>query len=356
MNEIKPLTSMRGIFALWVLAYHIEFFSGMPRGEPIMSYGFLGVEFFFLLSGFILANAYGSTFADRWELKSYRHYLVRRIRRIFPLHWAVLAVVALSATILAPAPPLWPLLGEITLTHMWLGGVRRINGPDWSLSTEFAANIVLPILTVLTLKRTDLGRFLAITTVIAATAGLLISASGNGWSLDAIQTPPAMVRCVCEFAIGMLIYRWHRSLAFVSSDTALSIVAISVVALVVARSNDLVIALLMAVGLFGLAGNTGRFGACLSIRPLHYLGKISFSVYLVQQPVLRLIQWMIGDLPPASGRYWIFALAATASVIAVSHLTYSYIEIRFKNPRRSPTRNLAGESESGVAPLAEATS
>jgi peptidoglycan/LPS O-acetylase OafA/YrhL len=351
MNEIKSLTAMRGIFALWVLAYHIEGRSGMPRGIAFMSYGYLGVDFFFLLSGFILAGAYGATFSDCWKFRDFGRFLVRRVRRIFPLHWAVLAVAIAIAVVEGSPPALWPMVREITLTHMWSEGVPRINGLDWTLSTELAANVILPILAVLTLKGTRQGQYLSVATLVVAVVTLLTNASDHGWSLDDVETPPAMVRCICEFTIGMLIYRWHRTTALLSSDLVLSAVAILLIGLVALRAGDVAIALTMAVGLFGLAGNIGRFADVLSIRPLHYLGKISFSLYLVQAPVLWLIRRVIGDLSPASGRYWIFGLTAILGTIAVSHLTYTYIELRFKNLRRQSAHSLAPEDGPAAGPL-----
>ncbi len=321
---------MRGAFALWVLGYHIAFNAGMPRGEPFLCYGYLGVEFFFLLSGFILAGAYGDLFTDRWVGSDYRRFMGARCRRLFPLHLTVLGVVVLLAIIAGRPIALGPLASEATLTNMWWPGLPRLNGLDWSLSTELAANILLPVLAVLALRKTPAGLAVASITGLAATTALVAYAWKNGWSLDDIATPGAMIRCFCEFTMGMLIFRFRGSLTLLSADLVLIPLGIAIVALVAARSHDLPIVALLATGLAGLAGNRGRVARLLSWPPFHYLGKISFSVYLVQSPVNAVVKWAVGDMP-APMRYWVFALAAVAGTIAVSSFTYSHIERRFKN-------------------------
>jgi peptidoglycan/LPS O-acetylase OafA/YrhL len=330
MKEIKPLTTMRGAFALWVLGYHIAFNSGMPRGEPFLAYGYLGVEFFFLLSGFILAGAYGNLFAERWTASDYTRFMRARFRRLFPLHLTVLGVVVVIAIMAGRPIAPWPLASEATLTNMWWPGVPRLNGLDWSLSTELAANILLPILAVLALRKTRTGFAVACFTGLAAITALLAYAKTNGWSLDDIQTSGAMIRCFCEFTMGMLIYRFRESLTLVSSDLVLTLLGLALVALVGARSHDLLIVAVLATGLAGLASNRGRVAKLLSWPPFHYLGKISFSVYLVQSPVNAVVKSLIGEMG-APARYWVFALAAVTGTIAVSSLTYRHIELRFKN-------------------------
>ena len=88
MTEIKPLTSLRGLFALWVLAFHLGIWSPLPGWNhlPVVSRGYLAVDFFFVLSGFILARAHGSNFQARLSLADYRDFVVKRAGRLFPLH------------------------------------------------------------------------------------------------------------------------------------------------------------------------------------------------------------------------------------------------------------------------------
>ena len=92
MKEIKSLTSLRGIFAMWVLGFHLCAWSPLPgwMQTPIVSRGYLAVDFFFVLSGFILARTHAGEFHHGAYTKAYRNFVFKRVVRLFPLHWLVL--------------------------------------------------------------------------------------------------------------------------------------------------------------------------------------------------------------------------------------------------------------------------
>jgi len=301
----------------------------MPHGEPILSYGYLGVDFFFLLSGFILAGAHGATFATRYARGDHLKFLRRRSWRLLPLHWSVLAVVAITTLIFGQLSGRGSLLQEFALLNAWFPGSAELNGPDWSLSTEWAANLAFPLLAYMTLSPTRPGQQRAILSVILSVAGLLFCAFRHQGSLDTTTPPFALIRCFAEFSIGMILYRFRNRVSVLNSDRTLAVLTTGLAILIVLRASNVVTVSVMAAGLVGVAGNRSRFSSFLSIPAVHWLGKISFSIYLVHLPLLLLVrQTFVGNDPLT-----IAMVCATAipTVLAISAVTHRYIEMRFVN-------------------------
>jgi len=340
MDEIRPLTALRGAFALWVLAFHIALMSGLPHGQPIASYGYLGVEFFFALSGFILAGAYGGGFAGGLSASLYAKFLNRRVWRLFPLHLAVLGAMILAGAVPAQTS-FYSAARELTLTNMWFYNATRINGPDWSISEELLVNLFFPALAILSLGRGRGRGTVAAMSAIACVAGLVVTARSNDWSLNTIETMPAMTRCFCEFYIGMVLYRFRGAAGVLSSDGVLIGLAAVLAVLVVARAPDLLMVAAMMCGLVGLSQNAGSVAKFLSAPPLLWIGHISFSIYLIQVPIIRLAIWAIGAPTGPLSVAGLFALC-TVMTLAVAALTHRQIELRFKRGFASAFR--AGSS------------
>jgi peptidoglycan/LPS O-acetylase OafA/YrhL len=339
MKEIKPLTSMRGLFALWVFAFHIEVYSGMTHQLAFLSYGYLGVDFFFLLSGFILAGAHGATFAQGCAAADYLKFMRRRAWRIVPLHWAILAAIVgarlWSDGTVGPGA-LWQ---EFAMMNSWFPGSTEINGPDWSLSTEWAANIAFPLLAFMTLDGSKSGLTRTWIVIAAAICGLILCVVGHRGRLDHTETGFALIRCFAEFSLGMALYRFRDAAPVLKQDRTLLGLAVAALILIGLRFNDLATVTLMAAGLVGIAGNRGRVGQVLSMPVFHWLGQVSFSIYLVHLPILLLATQLVADKSP-----WgvVRTTAITVpTVLIVSALTYRFIESRFKGGIRSMRPKLA---------------
>ncbi len=93
-SKLDSLTGLRGIVALWVVLFHlVQYFPIIDF--PIIKAGWLGVDFFFVLSGFVLAYNYYHWFSDKVELKSYKKFIWLRIARIYPVH--IITLLAMLA-------------------------------------------------------------------------------------------------------------------------------------------------------------------------------------------------------------------------------------------------------------------
>jgi len=329
MREIKPLTSLRGLFALWVIVFHIRYHTDIPWA--ISSRGYLGVDFFFMLSGFVLAGSYGRRFlAPNKPQTSYFPFIVARLGRLLPLHLAVMLVMVLIGAPVGSAltPPL-ALLREATLTQTWnlfTAEPPTINGVAWSISTEWGINLIFPALVALTMGH---SHRIASIAIVFAVAGLLFIASLHGWSVDIWGTTSfrQMARCLCEFTLGLVAFRYKDRLPFLKSDYVLLILWTGIVVAVIAKAGDLLIVALMFPALLAAAGNNGWGKKSLSVKPAHWVGTISYSIYLTQMPIIRFMESIVPESMSSHARSLMLIGSTIAGSILVSSLTYRIIEV-----------------------------
>src|SRR5271156_6454871 len=92
---LPPLTGVRGLAALWVLFFHLDAF--VPIGEvPVISMGYVGVDVFFVLSGFILGHVHLDDFVDL-SIGGIKRFLALRLSRVYPVHFTMLIMATLFA-------------------------------------------------------------------------------------------------------------------------------------------------------------------------------------------------------------------------------------------------------------------
>jgi peptidoglycan/LPS O-acetylase OafA/YrhL len=206
--------------------------------------------------------------------------------------------------------------GESFLVHRWPGvssSFNAINGPDWSISTEWLSNILFPIFVGLTLR----SSFLAVATGVICLATIFILDGLNDGSLDLTKANSVMptVRCFAEFGLGMLLYR-HRSKG---SFRFLPILASGLLmAALISKAPDSLTLLPMAGLLLAVGDNSGVLRWALSGRP----------IYLVHLPILRVVdQAVIGSGISGLFAQFVTVVATFGAVLLVSAMTYSFVEI-----------------------------
>lgn len=267
---MKALTPLRGLAALAVLAFHAHL--------PIR--GYLGVDLFFLLSGFVLMHAYG---AMEVTASAYAEFLKARLARIYPVHLAMLAL-------------LLPLFGSLPLFSGW-GLVASLlllqspwhtmcwNFPSWSISAEWHAYLAFPLL-----ARTyrDKPRA-ALALTLAACAAIIVA---YGWfrSLETTtNTVVVFIRCFPEFIAGMVLYRLRQLDAlprFLRSDVAFGLAVAGIAGCEAFRLTEGLTICLMAVVLLVAARDESLFARALDRQPFRWLGEASYSIYMVQGVVV----------------------------------------------------------------------
>jgi len=345
-SHFEILDGLRGIAALMVVIFHVfEAYSDADPTRQIINHGYLAVDFFFLLSGFVIAYAYD----DRWSRMGQWEFYKRRLIRLQPM--VVLGSVFGGALFYLQAGGLFPRIAETPVWRMLLvmllgctllplpkafdirgwDEIHPLNGPAWSLFYEYVANIAY----ALVLRRLS-RRGLALLLVLAAGLLLDVALRGErrdligGWALDAAGIHIGLARLCYPFLAGMLLMRSGKRLrvrhAFAVSGVLL------ILALALPRMGDtphdwrnglydaacvlLLFPLIVAIG----AGQKLADGK--SLRVARFFGDLSFPLYITHYPLIYLYTaWVVDQkVPPHIGAPVGVLLVIVAVLIAYASL------------------------------------
>jgi peptidoglycan/LPS O-acetylase OafA/YrhL len=333
-EHLKPLTSLRFFAALWVVVF--AYWPNLAAsGTPaFVGKGFLGVELFFVLSGFILCHVY----LPAWEEArfGYGKFIWARIARVYPLHLATLAGIGLlgagavllglqvGSGILA-----WDVLpANILMVHAWgFASQAGWNHPSWSISAEWFAYLSFPLFAWATVRMRDRP----LLAVAGALAGLFVTyivfQRLAGFPLTQATFAWGALRIVPCFALGCALYLLWRSRAVQGRTTAVLGSALSVVTLVLsaaAGAPDGVIVAAGAMLILFLAASAQNGSKLGTHRVWVYLGEISYALYMVAIPwqlvfvnvAARILHLPEKQLPLS---VWLIYLASAVIVAAVAH-------------------------------------
>lgn len=303
------LDALRGVAAITVLAFHIFEIHSTGHHDQIINHGYLAVDFFFLLSGYVIGYAYD----DRWHKMSIGQFFRRRIERLQPMvimgmlvgailfythnspmfpniHsvpvWKMLVVMLVGFTLL-PLPLSWDIRG-------W-SEMHPLNGPGWSLFFEYIANILYALF-VRKLSKT----VLAILVAVAAAALIhyaVTSKTGDvvgGWSLDPLQLRIGFTRMIFPFFAGLLLCRTAKVTKVKHAFWWCSLLLL--IALAIPRIGNkeqlwmnglyesLTIILVFPLIVYLGAGNDE--GNSPPSRFTKFLGDISYPLYITHYPII----------------------------------------------------------------------
>lgn len=329
-EEIDSLTALRGIAALWVVMYHYRFHSaGFPL-DWLWRDGHLAVDVFFVLSGFIMIHVYGEDFrAGRFD---YKAFLVRRFARIYPVHFVTTMVIAglyLVSGSVSVTPGTGEQLGSLWVNLMMLQAWNLtaglyLNYPSWSISAEFFAYILFPAFaTIVYMARRSLVAPLAIIFFVVWCLGynLLHGLPLFGSHLFDLTTDFSILRILPEFLLGAAFAVIIKGAVWPAMPVLLATVALQVAALHFGLAIAFVALVPMLIGsLYQL-----RMGVP---RAFVYLGRISFSLYMVHAVVEKLIFGVAKSVfHMGEGHFPAWSIPSTVILaIAAAALAYHLVE------------------------------
>lgn len=360
---LTTLTPLRGIAALLVVIFHSGIYT-MPVIDPaitgLIKEGWLWVDFFFVLSGFVLSHVYGHYFETSITKSRFMSYVGARFARVYPLHLFSLVCITMAAVfirqeasqidpILQPMFSYWGFPASLLLIQsMHIFPIAPLNGPSWSLSTEWWVYMLFPLFVGPLRRLPVFGKVLSWLGVAAFYYFLMyFIAPRYGLTRQVTLNLVAdwgFFRCAAGFGLGMLLYdayqnNWGRKIAGngLFFTTAFGAVLL---AMHTEMHSLLIIALFLPV-ILSAAYQTGWVKQALSTRPLQRLGDWSFSIYMVHVPIIYLfyIPWLqkkpdllahYSPTGPANPDYTagqIFCVMLICITLAVAALTYNFIEV-----------------------------
>lgn len=329
--DLRPLTSLRFFAALWVILY--AFWENLAVGfQPnLVAKGYLGVELFFVLSGFILSHVYLEAAGEKRF--SYSGFLWARIARVYPLHLATLfGVMALGVAASVAGMNIdsgvmaWSSLpANLIMVHAWgLAPEAGWNHPSWSISAEWFAYLLFPVFAAVAWR---LRRWPVATAFAAAgfLVGLYLIFEGlAGFPLTQATIHWGALRIVPCFALGCALYLIHRRRALPQPGLIAVASAAAMLGSAVLLAFDGVIVIFAGLLILALASLPNERAGWLASRPAVYLGEISYSVYMVCVPWKLLAVTLAAkalnlpdkQLPPL---VWLVLVLGTVGVAAVSY-------------------------------------
>lgn len=351
---LKPLTSLRFFFACMVFVSHLNF---LVKSEPnflsitynsVFKEGYIGVSFFFILSGFILAYNYQEGILKRQ--KSIQAFYQARFARIFPIHLLTFIIsVPLSYKLFLEDISLWTFQAftNITLTQSFIP-LKRIyfsfNAPSWSISNEMFFYLAFPFLILLLSRIKKLKNFV-IVAIIAGIPLLTLLIAENYYHQLFYISP--FIRIV-DFIIGILIFSLYKR--FLEKKRNINFDLVEVIAIIllliffffhswipqVARYS-FYYWIPMSFLIFSFSFQAGMISKFLSGEFLIYLGEISFGFYMFHLLVLRYFSVINSKFFQIENDILIIAITFFITLI-ISHASFMWFERPMNNLIRNHFR------------------
>jgi peptidoglycan/LPS O-acetylase OafA/YrhL len=321
-TEIRQLTGVRFVASIWVVLYHFQFmtFGLVPELHPVgflFDSGYLAVDVFFVLSGYIIAHRYLGTLP--WTRRDFRDFLVRRLARIYPLQLVTLLlaiamiVVAVSIGITVPSPDnftVWGAIQDALLIRGWEPFPHQgWNFPAWSLSAEWFAYLLFPAIALFVgvVRRRAAGLLLVLGgCLVLEGVGALLLPSFNGM-------PHPLIRVLAGFVAGVAIFAMGAPKLRPGILAWIGVVALAVLITTAGRIESdpvrAIVALVLSGAIvIGLAHGTGPAIRWFSSRPLEYGGRISYGIYMIHGIVLMiggaLLAVLVQQVPQETFLQW----------------------------------------------------
>ena len=364
-SHYQILDGLRGVAALIVVMFHtFEVYSKGDHTKQILNHGYLAVDFFFLLSGFVVAYAYD----DRWGKMSQWDFYKRRLIRLQPM--VIMGSVIGAALFyfqtgpafpLVSATPLWKMLLVMLigctllplLPSMDIRGwheMHPLDGPAWSLFFEYVANILYAA-GIRKLSNKALGIF------VLFSAGLLVhlamtSPHGDvigGWSVDEEQLHIGFARLLYPFFAGVLLMRTGKRIHVPGGFALCSLLVIASLCMPrIGGTHHLWMnglyesfCIIVLFPLIVAIGASERISGTFQTRLSKLLGDISYPLYITHYPLIYIYTgWVVRDKVSAGHG----AVAGVLLFIASITIAYTCLKLYDEPVRGWLSRRYLGKA------------
>ncbi|AWH86678.1 acyltransferase [Flavobacterium album] len=337
------LDGLRGVAALIVVAFHIFETHATSHLDQVINHGYLAVDFFFLLSGFVVGYAYD----DRWGKMTLGGFFKRRLIRLQPMVimgmvigaigfyfqdsaifpgiseiplWQMLLIMLIGCTML-PVPPSMDLRG-------W-GEMHPLNGPAWSLFYEYIANILYALIVKNFSKMAlsvlvFLSAFGLVHMAVTGTNGDVV----GGWSLNAAQLHVGFARLMYPFFAGLLLQRVVKPGRINNAFLWSSLLVIAVLAMPRVGGSEHLwanglydsLSIIFIFPLIVYIGASGGLKGKNESRVNKFLGDISYPIYITHYPLIYIYTGWISDTRKPISEAWPVSLLLFVSAIVLAYV------------------------------------
>ena len=348
---ILPLETFRGIFALIIVLHHLKIDTFIQKSNIVMNGG-LVVDFFFVLSGFVISLNYLDKINSKKDLLNFQK---KRFNRLYPLHLLTLfmfIIIEIIKLIINNYTNLqstyvpfsgfnnfYSLIANFFLLHGWYGW--SFNLPSWSISTEFYTYLIFGLVVLFFNKRTAFFVFL----ILFSLTVFLLNNSG----LNFLENFIYPTRCIYSFFIGVITYLAFKKFKNNYSNY-ISLILIVLCILFISISDNfylnnkyIIASILFSLTIFFVSKlNQDSFlYKILSNKFTVYLGSISYGIYMIHFGLVwffRQFSRFFLNIGQDSENYLVFnkyygetfTILFLIGLIILSHLSLKYFENKFR--------------------------
>lgn len=374
--DTKPhyhlLDGLRGVAALMVIWYHVFEGYAFAGGTTIdtFNHGYLAVDFFFILSGFVIGYAYDDRWGKNFTMKD---FIKRRLIRLHPM--VIMGAVVGAITFYIQGSVQWdgthigismvmlsllctiffiPAMPGVGYEVRGNGEMFPLNGPCWSLFFEYIGNILYALF-IRRLSNKALTIVVVLLGVALASFAIFnVSGYGNigvGWTLDGVNFIGGLLRMLFPFSMGMLLSRNFKPMKLRGAFWICTLVMIALFAVPYLEGTESictngiyeVFCIIIAFPILLWIGASGTTTDKKSTQICKFLGDISYPIYVIHYPFMYLFYaWLIKNQLFTLGETWQVALCVYAWNILFAYLCLKlydepvrkYLAKRFLNKKQ----------------------
>lgn len=374
--DTKPhyhlLDGIRGVAALMVIWYHVFEGYAFAGGTTIdtFNHGYLAVDFFFILSGFVIGYAYDDRWGKNFTMKD---FIKRRLIRLHPM--VIMGAVVGAITFYIQGSVQWdgthigismvmlsllctiffiPAMPGVGYEVRGNGEMFPLNGPCWSLFFEYIGNILYALF-IRRLSNKALTIVVVLLGVALASFAIFnVSGYGNigvGWTLDGVNFIGGLLRMLFPFSMGMLLSRNFKPMKLRGAFWICTLVMIALFAVPYLEGTESIctngiyeaFCIIIAFPILLWIGASGTTTDKKSTQICKFLGDISYPIYVIHYPFMYLFYaWLIKNQLFTLGETWQVALCVYAWNILFAYLCLKlydepvrkYLAKRFLNKKQ----------------------
>ncbi|WP_080779918.1 acyltransferase family protein [Chryseobacterium phocaeense] len=358
LSHTKPhyeiLDGLRGVAAIMVVFFHVlEIFSNGDHTKQMINHGYLAVDFFFMLSGFVISYAYD----NRWDTMTLKDFFIRRLVRLQPMI-IVGSIIGAVLFYFQHSPdlgwgriaetPFWKLMlvmiigmtvfpvGKALDIRGW-GEMHPLNGPAWSLFFEYIANIAY----ALVLRKLS-KNVLIILMIIAAGFTIHLAFTNpngdiiGGWSIDdPVQLKIGFTRLAFPFLAGIVLAKVSKLRLTKNAFLTTSILLVILLAFPRLGGNEAhwqnalyeCFALMIVFPLIIWMGAGGKVENEQGRKICKFLGDISYPIYITHFPVVYVFYAWVVNGKNSLEDSWMIGTGIVIISIALAFVTMKYFDI-----------------------------